>query len=492
MPKALRALLPTVVYLCLAALVMLNHEMWRDEFQAWLIAQASHSIPDLVHNLRYEGHPLLWYAILWLFVNTFHTITAMQVFHLLVAAMAVWVLFRYSPLPFVMKALLAGGYFMLFEYAVISRSYSLGVLLFFAFIALYRQFPKGRGWIALVLFLLGNTSIYGLILAFTCCLLMGADAIIKKNHTLKTTMLPGLVALAGALLAVFTMRTAPDAWYYTDKYNAFAPDNLTGNLDGIFMAFYPMTDTLEWYIPGQASLHAIMAIVALAILFFTGWMLRRDRPLLLIYISGMFLLLILHSYTGLQYFRHVGHYFIFWAGCLWLGAQRGIHYRKPEIIMQYAVMGVGVACTIAAIQMELGRPFSNSEKAAKFLQREGYDDAVITGFPDYTITPFSALLHKPVYYLERKEMGTFVKWDTIRHNGELRQDYLPVLINLVNNTPGDVILMTKNPLTKRVNGRREALPDFFLTQGIHVTWLAQFTGAYIADENYIIYKLKKE
>jgi len=34
-----------------------NHEPWRDEFQAYLIARSSHSLGELFQNIKYEGHP---------------------------------------------------------------------------------------------------------------------------------------------------------------------------------------------------------------------------------------------------------------------------------------------------------------------------------------------------------------------------------------------------------------------------------------------------
>src|SRR5262245_42119218 len=47
------------------AAVTARHEMFRDELQAWLIARDSHSLPDLFHNMRYEGHPAVWQMLLY-------------------------------------------------------------------------------------------------------------------------------------------------------------------------------------------------------------------------------------------------------------------------------------------------------------------------------------------------------------------------------------------------------------------------------------------
>ena len=40
------------------------YDPWRDVSQAWCIVRDL-SIPEIFAQLRYEGHPFLWYALLW-------------------------------------------------------------------------------------------------------------------------------------------------------------------------------------------------------------------------------------------------------------------------------------------------------------------------------------------------------------------------------------------------------------------------------------------
>jgi predicted secreted protein len=47
------------LHLALALCGLLRHEMWRDELQAWMVADRAHSVPQLFANLRYEGNPVL-------------------------------------------------------------------------------------------------------------------------------------------------------------------------------------------------------------------------------------------------------------------------------------------------------------------------------------------------------------------------------------------------------------------------------------------------
>jgi DNA-binding Xre family transcriptional regulator len=53
-----------LVFFVLGFLGILNHAMWRDELNGWLIARDSPSLTNFWNNIRYEGHPILWYA--WL------------------------------------------------------------------------------------------------------------------------------------------------------------------------------------------------------------------------------------------------------------------------------------------------------------------------------------------------------------------------------------------------------------------------------------------
>ena len=54
------------LFAILLALVTSRHAMFGDEAQAWLIARDSGNLLELAHHLRYEGHPALWYLLIYL------------------------------------------------------------------------------------------------------------------------------------------------------------------------------------------------------------------------------------------------------------------------------------------------------------------------------------------------------------------------------------------------------------------------------------------
>jgi hypothetical protein len=62
-----RALLPAALalFVALGLVGILHHEMWRDEAEIWLIARDSGSLRELFRNMHTEGHPALWYLLVY-------------------------------------------------------------------------------------------------------------------------------------------------------------------------------------------------------------------------------------------------------------------------------------------------------------------------------------------------------------------------------------------------------------------------------------------
>ena len=87
----------TLIFLILGIIGILNHEMWFDELQAWLIARDSSSLADLLINIRYEGQPGLWHLCLYFISKLTTNPVGMQFFHLGIATLIVYLFVHYSP-----------------------------------------------------------------------------------------------------------------------------------------------------------------------------------------------------------------------------------------------------------------------------------------------------------------------------------------------------------------------------------------------------------
>ena len=204
----------TTGFLILGGFTAFNHEMWRDEIQAWLLARDSASFFELFAHLKYEGHPGLWHLCLMPLSRITASPVIMQVFHLLIAGVTVYLFVRYAPFNWLQKFLFCFGYFVLYEYAVIARNYALGLLLLILFCVLFRERYKRPLWIGGILFLLAHTSVHALIVTIAISFALFCEYFLMKIARLKTAptaehRLGPVGALCKRALESARLKTAP-------------------------------------------------------------------------------------------------------------------------------------------------------------------------------------------------------------------------------------------------------------------------------------------
>jgi hypothetical protein len=156
-----------LAYLVMLACTVPWHEPWNDEAQAWLLARDL-SLPQLLlHGLRYESHPPLWYLILWIPAHLHLGYFVFCWISAVIAAAGIYVLLRLSPFPFYLRAVLPFTFYLGYQYAVVARGYVLFPLLGFLVAYAYRQTKPRPVLMAVLLALLANVSAHGALVA--CC-----------------------------------------------------------------------------------------------------------------------------------------------------------------------------------------------------------------------------------------------------------------------------------------------------------------------------------
>ena len=115
-----------LVYSGVVLFTVRYHEKWADEAQAWLIARDLDLKTIWFHELRYEGSPGLWHTILWVAQRVFHApYDAISYIGVAFAIAGVAVLIFKAPFPWFIRWPLAFTYFLIYQYAVIARPYTL-------------------------------------------------------------------------------------------------------------------------------------------------------------------------------------------------------------------------------------------------------------------------------------------------------------------------------------------------------------------------------
>ncbi|HXT47982.1 MAG TPA: hypothetical protein VN717_05035, partial [Gemmatimonadaceae bacterium] len=209
------ALILLAAFLLVTLPVTLHHEMWRDEIQAWLLARDAVSLRELFHLLHYEGHPSLWYLLLRPVARVVRDPRWIQPIALLLSCCTVYLFARFAPFSRLIRVLFAFGYFVVYGWTIVARSYGLGLTLAVLLCVLLAR-PKPRyGIAATVMALLANTSVYGSMIVVACGIGLAADALFAnsgaaRRERIRRVALPVLVGAAAVLLAAAQVRPASD------------------------------------------------------------------------------------------------------------------------------------------------------------------------------------------------------------------------------------------------------------------------------------------
>ena len=96
-----------LVFVVLIFLTMINHELWRDEAQAWLVVRDLSPL-GIIDHVKTEGHPLLWYAVLFPFAKLHFPVFSMQVVSFLLSVCGACVINSQKRLSFSAPAFCTG------------------------------------------------------------------------------------------------------------------------------------------------------------------------------------------------------------------------------------------------------------------------------------------------------------------------------------------------------------------------------------------------
>ena len=141
--RTLFSLFLLLFYVVFTITAVFYHEPWRDELQAWLIAREL-SIPDLFHQMRYEGHFALWSLLLYPFAHYGAELYWMGLLSCAFMIGAAYLLLFRSPFRLWTKVCLLFSFPMLYYFPVVSRPYALIPILLFGLAILYRKIQSAQ------------------------------------------------------------------------------------------------------------------------------------------------------------------------------------------------------------------------------------------------------------------------------------------------------------------------------------------------------------
>lgn len=490
-----------LVLLALNVVRTLRHAMWRDELQIFQLGRASGSLADLFHHLRYEAHGGLWDVMVWLVTRASADPAAMQVMQAVLAA-AVWlVVYRWSPFSRVEKLLLLAGYFLFFEYFVISRSYTLAALLGLGFVAIRQHAPERTVLAWLLLGLLANLVMHATIWSIAL-----AVVFVLEQHRRDTAFhAGGAIYLVCLAFGIWTMIPAADyaPWgsdvhfSWQRLYHAVAiPVGALVPVDpnriiSLFLFLAGVADdappfwnptAVVWLVSvAQANLeHPLLLALAFAAPVLLCWLIvRRPRRLMefVLAYAGIVAFATLWNFPGTAH--HHGILFLALIATAWLArAHDGSDGWSVWALRLVLIVGaVGGALTLTSE----ARPFSQGRNASRWLVENKLDDAFLIGSRDAQVSSVAGYLGRPVYYLECQCNGTFIIWNGVRQSPLSTEQFRTRLSRALELAAGRTAILIRNrPLAP------DELPADIAARPPEL--LQAFYGAE-TDENFWIYRV---
>ena len=169
-----------LMYIFVVVFTSMRHEFWYDELQAYQISKDS--IFNILFQVpHWEGHPPLWHLILKFFMSLgFGLESTLRIPNLVFIISAIFLLMFKSPFPKVVRLLLPFTFFLVYQYAVICRPYSLFILEMFLLAYLYKTKNNHPIRYASILALTCLTHGYGLFITTVISIVWGLE--IKANE----------------------------------------------------------------------------------------------------------------------------------------------------------------------------------------------------------------------------------------------------------------------------------------------------------------------
>ena len=488
------------VFTLISSIGICNHELWLDEAQHFLIARDSNSISDLYYNMRYDGHVRLWNVLLF-FITHYISANpmAMQLFHLIIICSCVFIFLRYAPFDTITKILIIFGYYFIFEYNVVSRNYSLGILFLFITCTLIGSRNNKSLWISVLLALMCNTHLFFAFAATGIFIYIAYTKWQQKSFDLKFYVLASIYCMA-ILGVVIQMRMPPDSTvFHPEKLRLYSVKQLYPAAYASAKGFLPVPISVKgnfwnhYYFDSLPRL--LKAIVAIALFVYPFLLLRKSKSATLFYFCSFSLLLTFVCVTPIEASRYYGMVFIFFIAAAWLAGIKSQNIFSIEKIRMghlktkmfygffYCILIGNLFCGAYAFTNTVGRPFTDAKKAAQYIKTNNLDSEIVVVAGYWPGPPLSAYLGTKVFYINIDEQGSYLYWKKSYFESTFR----PLVQQLSQST----YVATKNQFLF-VSGR--PVPSSPIVSGNYIfqfTPLDSFTRAMLIP-HYYIYRLNKK
>lgn len=332
-------------YLIFNGILLGYHEAWRDEANVWLMARELSPL-QLFEEIRYQGHPCLWYLLLMpaakigLPFQTIHLVS-----YLIMAVVAGIFLFK-APLFTPVKVIAVFSPIFTYYYPVIARNYCLAALLMVLLAVCYTKRNKTPVLYGMLLGLLVQTDVIALAPAGMISLMWLCENVIKSVKSRSRKPLGNM--LKGIWIPLVSLIFLIMQFYHVSDSTVFAIKEVNGweFIDGLQTA----SERIFWGLTGRGEeFAAIWSLLFLILGIVLAVSVRDLWPMLVMVISYIFQLV----FIALIYSLHTMHFIFLCFVLIWtiwiLEVQKKQKNLAEKRIVRWPLIGMQLLLAVLSI-----------------------------------------------------------------------------------------------------------------------------------------------
>jgi hypothetical protein len=420
-----------VVWLGVVSFLAWTHLVWRDEVKALSIAQQSGTVYAMIKELRWEGHPAVWYLLL----RAAHALVprpeVLLLVSIVVAAVAMLILVLRAPFSLPIMALLLIARFSMYEYSVMARNYGISMLLLFLFAAFYERHHDRDCLLGVLLFLLANCNVHsvmlvgGLLLFWFVDILCGEAA--NRPRNIRMFLYNAALAAIGVAACFITVfPTLNDL--VAINHNTITLKTLTKGIflpSLQFMRCFPGAYRLSWATP---LLGKPVTILMSLILFGSTLGLIRRKGAFLAALTTLVALSLLFVVLNPGLYRHQALWLVFMICMYWLAVPRNTKKEPVSPVQLKPIVGrlsiAGTALFVLVLLLQswysakkiigiVSAPVAaldnrNNNVSSILAVNPELKHAVIIADPDYLLETMPYYVSNPTYLMREQRYGNVV------------------------------------------------------------------------------------
>lgn len=417
-----------LIWLIIAITAMITHEVgYWDELRPLLLIK-EHNFKTLLYLIQTDGHPYLWYFILYPFVKlNFHE-TCMQIISLIFVFSSIILLFIKSKFNILLKIFIAFSAGMIYYMGIIPRCYSLIPFFIFLIAVLYPKRSYHPFLYFGLLVLLSQTHTYSWGFCFICSLIFLYEKIkeyiisVNKKKFELITLILLFLAYCSYMIYTYTgvLFLSKEKFVNLLKFKSIIfAEPISLNLKNIIQ---------ESKVFNYLTIYGKIYIISL--LAYVGVLFKIDKKSFLILFFSMiyFLVFWFFIYTGGVYYQKFYIFFLFLIFSYWISKKNIISTSLITIMFFITFLN---PFFIEYIKDEIYNKFTNTKEICMYLKNNNIPNDKIVIVTEADCIKDDYRFYKYIYDTTKIPLYAIYNKD----DENVNKDKIDEINNIIKNNP---------------------------------------------------------